>query len=187
MESINGITFEDWAAACGNLAQGMSEEQILQTLGMEKPVWDDTNTKWADKLGDLMAENMNIATRYGEIFANPKVGKFAYVETQAVAIEELLKIVPDHNTYQKIFWHQSIASQHGVDPGAIIESYGLDIGKWGSLNMHYMNDGINSLDRHDPDFNEKFNEVRGIMDKWRTYWTEHYADDASNLAGDIEF
>ncbi len=187
METINGITFEDWAAACGNLTQGMSEEQIMQILGIEKPVWDETNTQWAEKLGDLMTEDMSIATTYGEIFANPKVGKFANAQTPVEDIKTLLIIVPNYEEYQKIFWHQSIAAEHGIDAVSILESYGLDVGKWGALNMHYMNDGLNALDPNDPNYSEKFQEVRSIMDKWSNHWTKHYADQAIDLGGDIDF
>ncbi len=72
MEAINGVTFEDWACACGNLAQGMSEDEICKTLGVEMPVWSKTNDEWMGKLGDLMAADMNVATQYGDLFANPK-------------------------------------------------------------------------------------------------------------------
>ena len=187
MESINGITFENWAAACGNLAQGMPETQMLEVLGIEKPIWDDTNEKWTNQLGDLMTADINFANKYGEIFAQPKVGKFASADTPASGIEALLQIVPDFDSYQKIFWQQSVASKHGVDPTSVIEAYGLDIGKWGTLNMHYMNQGFNGLDPEDPDYNEKSTEIRRIMTKWENHWKEHYAEDATNLSDDIDF
>lgn len=79
MEKINGISFEDWAAACAHLAQGMPESEVIATLGIETPVWQDTNDQWTNKLGDLMAQDMNVATQYGEIFANPKVGNLQEV------------------------------------------------------------------------------------------------------------
>lgn len=72
MEAINGVTFEDWGAACGNLAAGMSEDEICTVLGIEMPVWQITNDAWSNKLGDLMAEDMSIATTYGVIFQTQK-------------------------------------------------------------------------------------------------------------------
>jgi hypothetical protein len=187
MESINGISFEDWGAACGNLAQGMPEEEVIKVLGIEAPVWQDTNEKWAGKLGDLMAEDMNLATTYGEYFANPKVGKFANVETGAVGIEDLLKIVPDYDTYQKIFSHQGKASDVGVDPITVLESYGINIGQWGTLNMHYMNKGINSMSSDDPGYNEHYKYYTALMKKWEDHWEDHYKDQKVDLSEDIDF
>ncbi len=175
MDDINGISFEDWAAACGNMTQGMPEEQILEVLGVELPIWQDTMEKFTATLTD-----QDVITRYSAIFAAPKVGKFADVDSPAVDIDELLKIAPDYNEYQKIFWHQSIASQHGVDPVSILESYGLDLGKWGTLNTHYI--GVqNQLMAEDPQ------AMTQLMHAWREHFTEQYADQAVDLADDIEF
>ncbi|MFA6083786.1 hypothetical protein [Mucilaginibacter sp.] len=76
METINGVTFEEYAAACGNLTQGMPEQKIMEILELEKPVWDETVDKWNNRLGELMTEDMAYATRYGELFANPVAAAF---------------------------------------------------------------------------------------------------------------
>jgi len=44
MEAINGVTFEDWGAACGNIAQGMTAEEVCEILGLELPVWQKTTS-----------------------------------------------------------------------------------------------------------------------------------------------
>ncbi len=134
---INGISFEDWAAAAANIAYGTPFEKILEILGIEEAVWEDTNKKWGEKLGDLMASDMQVATKYAEIFSNPKVGKFAEADTGTASIEETLKIAPDYDTYMKIFMHQSKAAEVGLDPGEILAEYGLNIGQWGQLNSHW--------------------------------------------------
>lgn len=187
METINGISFEDWAAACGNLSQGMPEQKIIEILGIEKPVWDDTMDKWSKKLGELMAADMNLAKRYGDIFGNPKIGKFADGKSVAADINDLLKIVPDYDAYQKIFWHQSKASEHGVDPITVIEEYGLDIGKWSQLGMHYSAFVNEFTDFTDPRYNERFNYVNSIMNKWQQHFDQYYKDNKVDLGGDINF
>ncbi|MDH6308656.1 triacylglycerol lipase [Dysgonomonas sp. PFB1-18] len=187
METINGVNFEDYAAACANLAQGMSEERVMEILELEKPVWDDTMNRWNERLGQLMTEDMDVATKYGEIFANPKVGRFKDVVSNTVGIQELLPIVPDYETYQKIFWQQSTAAQYGVDPVSVLESYGIDIGKWGVLNMHYMGQGINSIADDDPHYNDKYNYFLSVMNYWENYWEEHYKENKVDLSSDINF
>ncbi|WP_128330104.1 hypothetical protein [Apibacter sp. HY039] len=174
METINGVSFEEYAAASAHLGQGMSEEQVIEILGLDKSVWEETLSQWNVRLGELMAENMEYTTRFGEIFANPKVGRFAETSTPSVDMESLLQIAPDYETYQDILWHQSVASQHGIDPVSVLESYGLDVGRWGSLNMHYMKDGINSLDHSAPDFNERNEYYIALMDSLKAKWEKYY-------------
>ena len=188
MGEINGITFENWAAACAHIAQGMSENDVINTLGIEMPVWQDTNAQWGNKLGDLMAEDMNVATQYGEIFANPKVGKFAAGgDSNTKSGSEILTLVPDWESYQKIFYHLSVASEYGIDSHGILAEYGLDIGKWGAVGMEYMNKGMNSIDHNAPDANEKFQYFSGIINKWESHWKDFYKDNAVDLSEDIDF
>ncbi|WP_298476906.1 hypothetical protein [uncultured Maribacter sp.] len=187
MDAINGVTFEDWGAACGNIAQGMDVEEICKILGIELPVWQKTNEEWGGKLGDLMAQDMSLATTYSEYFTNPKVGKFANVASDVPALDSLLVKVPDFDAYQKIINHQSAASQHGIDPVAIIEQYGLNLQHWGQLNMHYSSYSQEYLNTDYPEYEQRFREISGIMKKWEDYWAEHYKNDAVDLGEDIDF
>lgn len=180
-ETINGVSFEDWAAACGNLMQGMSEEEVMHVLGLETPVWQDTMEKWNTRLAELMERDMGVATLYGDIFAHPKRGRFAHVAGPAVDMETVLRMVPDYDAYQKIFWHQSVAAQHGTDPVTVLAGYGLDLGKWGQLNMHYLNWQNEHL------HNEDAASVIATMQKWRAHFEQRYADDGVDLGGDISF
>lgn len=187
MESINGVSFEDWGAACGNIAAGMSEEEVIAILGIELPVWQQTNEAWGAKLADLMAEDINVATTYSNFFTNPKVGKFAGVASNVKSIEDLLAQVPDFDTYQKIFYHQSAAAQHGIDPTAVIEEYGFNLQDWGQLGQHYSAWYRNYLDINSADYNDRFQETKEISDRWQAHWKDFYQENAANLADDIDF
>lgn len=187
METINGVSFEEYAAACANMAQGISEDKVLEILGLEKPVWDDTLNQWNDKLGKMMSEDMEVAVKYGEIFANPKVGRFSNAELNVTDINDLLQLVPDYETYQKIFWQQAIASKYGIDPVSVLASNAIDLGQWGSLNMHYMNSGLNSLDNEAPDYMEKYEYFMSLMKYWENYWEDFYKDNKVDLSSDIDF
>ena len=188
MESINGVTFEDWGAACGNLAAGMSEEEVIKVLGLEMPVWQQTNSAWSSKLGDLMTEDMNNATIYSGFFTNPKVGKFADVASNVPDIKSLLEKVPDYDAYQKIFWQQSIAAQHGIDPVSIIEENGFNHQTWSQVGMHYSNWYHEYTKRTGTEQdNERFHELSAIGNKWTNHWNEFYKENAANLGEDIDF
>ena len=189
MEKINGVSFEDWASACGNIAKGMPESNVLEILGVELPVWQETSEKWAAKLGDLMTEDMSIATTYGEIFANPARGKFAAVAGSETSLDDLLTMVPDYDAYWKIFSHQSAAAAHGYDPVGILQEYGLNLGTWGTLNMHYMNwrNEFSDQGKDTPLEKENFDYLTGIHDKWDNHYKEFYASESLNLGEDIDF
>jgi len=187
-EKINGVSFEEYAAACGNLMQGMSEAEVLKILGLEKPVWDDTVKKWNVQLGELAVKDMAYMTRYGEIFANPKVGRFANAASPAADITELLKIVPDLNAYLKIQIHQSVANTYGFDPVTILAEYGIDLGKWGALNMHYGKEQNKLFENpHSSDFNERLASYSGMREHWTQYFESKYSQSKVDLGQDIKF
>jgi len=172
-ETINGVTFEDWAAACAHSAQGMSTEEVLNILGLEAPVWEETTAKWAERLGQLGAEDMNITTVYADIFTNPVV-------TQKV---------PDYETYQKIFSHVSAASNYGIDLSNLLEKeYGLNLGQWSQVSSHWgkysqenLGNGSTTAQR------EFFDYSNRITEKYEAHWDSFYQDQKANLGNDIDF
>lgn len=187
MEAINGVTFEDWGAACGNIAAGMSGEEVCKILGIELPVWQKTNEEWTNKLGDLMAADMSIATAYGGFFTNPKVGKFAGGSADVSTLDSLLVKVPYFDTYQKIFFHQSTAAEHGVDVISILEQYGFGLLEWSQLSGHYSQKFNEYMTSGSEEHNKRFKEISAVMDKLQKHWAEHYKNDAVDLGGDIDF
>lgn len=175
MKVINGISFEDWAAASANLVAGMPVEEVCKVLGVEQPVWEETANKWGNELGNLMAEDMNYATLYSNIFTNPKVGKFA--NAGSVNTEDAMTKVPDYDTFSKIFWHQAIAAKHGVDLVSLLkDEYNLNLTEWSMASSHYSNmhkDGQN-YDLHTQ-----------AEEKWVPHFEKIYG--TSNLADDVDF
>lgn len=188
MEAINGVTFEDWGAASGNIAAGMSAEEVCKILDLELPVWQKTNEEWANKLGDLMAADMSVATAYGGFFTNPKVGKFAGGSAAVSSLDSLLVKVPDYDTFQKIFFHQSIAAEHGIDTVSILQEYGFNLQEWSQISGHYSAQyHADMTDHTSPEYEQRFRETSAIMDKWQKHWTAHYKNDAVDLGEDIDF
>ncbi len=179
LPTINGISFEDWAAGAAHLTHGMPEQEIADILGVELAVWHQTMELWSNKLGDLMAEDMSIATTYGEIFANPKVGKFADHNSSVTDLDTLLLTVPNYDTYQKIFWQQSVATEYGTEAQTVLEQNGLSLQSWAQLNMHYLkwHKAYLEYDKSNPDktlIRQK--ELVAIEQKWRAYWHNYYSN-----------
>ena len=180
MDNINGVSFEDWAAACGNMAAGMGEAEVAQILGIDEPTWVDTNQQWASQLGVLMTENMALASKYAEIFANPLVGKFATAgSVKPLTLDEVLAIAPDYNSYKKIFWHQSKAAEAGEEPEAIIASYGLNLQAWAQLNTHYTHWFASYVDATlittEPEtYQKRYDEITAIDQHWQDFYSSEY-------------
>ncbi|WP_407556148.1 hypothetical protein [Winogradskyella sp. 4-2091] len=186
MEKINGVSFEDWGAACGNIAQGMQEDEVCKILGLELPVWQQTNEAWGGKLGDIMAEDMTLATTYAGFFTNPKVGKFSEV-SGGNSLDTLLEQVPDYDAFQKIFWHQSVASEQGMDAAAILEQYNFNLHDWSSISMHYSTWFHNYVNHESAEYEANYRETSAISDKWQNYWKGNFKSDGVDLAEDIDF
>jgi len=188
-ETINGVTFEDWAAACAHSAQGMSTEEVLNILGLEAPVWEETTAKWAERLGQLGAEDMNITTVYADIFTNPNVGKFAGKGNVSSIEDVVTQKVPDYETYQKIFSHVSAASNYGIDLSNLLEKeYGLNLGQWSQVSSHWgkysqenLGNGSTTAQR------EFFDYSNRITEKYEAHWDSFYQDQKANLGNDIDF
>ncbi|WBX99496.1 DUF6620 family protein [Chryseobacterium gambrini] len=189
METINGITFEDWACACANLAAGMPENEVLNVLGIELPVWQKTSDEWSAKLGDMMAQDMSIATKYGEYFTNPKQGKFARVNSNTMLLADALAIVSDFDTYQKIFWQMSKGAEVGIDGIQILQTYGLTLQSWSSVGQHYSQLQQQMMDENlsPEELKRNYDALTQTSEKWQNHWDQHYKDSKADLAGDIDF
>ncbi len=174
MDKIQGVSFESWAAACGQLMQGMDEATMRAKLGIDESTWAQVNEAWAGKLGELMAEDMSLATTYGQIFANPNVAEFADASAPTPA-ETVESKVPDFETFQKIFIHQSIGSEHGEDPATILHAYGLSLGEWSQASQHWSAWMTEQMSMERADHKERYDEFGEIRQRWESHWNDHYA------------
>lgn len=185
METINGVSFEEFAAASANLANGMPEQQVLDILGLEAPVWAQTLEQWTQRLQDMMLEDMEAAARYGAIFANPRVGRFANVAGgfDPAGSDDWEEAVPDIDTYARVFWHQVVAAEHGVDAHAVLSEYGLTLAGWSAAAMHYQHEVLANADSD----SEAYQTYLEASEEWEQHYREHYADLRPGSSDDIEF
>lgn len=183
MEKINGVSFRDYACASANIVAGMSLERVCEILGIELPVWEDTKDKWNAKMAELSMEDMQF---YGEVFTNPKQGKFADVADSATGNEASEK-VPDMETFTKIQAHLNVANQHGIDTVTVLENeYGLNLMEWSKASSDFSqllrssNDSVENYNKYLKPYTE-FNE------KWENHFKEKYKGQSADLGDDIDF
>lgn len=176
METINGVGFEEYVALSSHIAQGVSEEEVMSILGIDKPTLDDTLAQWNDKLAALMEQDMQYAVKFGEIFANPKVGRFAGNIEGAISDDDVLKLVPSLQHYFDIFFHVAAASKYGIKPEQVYEIYKLNVGQWAVVAQYYDKEGIHNLDKNDPEYVEKHNYIKDLMDEFKEKWEVCYEE-----------
>ncbi|MFD0701263.1 hypothetical protein [Myroides pelagicus] len=176
MNTINGVTFDEFVALSSHLSQGFTEEQIGEILQLDPPALTQTIEQWNIKLGELMAEDISYTTRFSEIFANPKVGRFAQNTNEVMTDEEVLQKVPSLAHYFDIFFNASIASQYGFDPIEIYKVYDLNVGQWAVVANYYDRYNIAKLDTEAENYQEQFHKAKELMDEFKDKWETFYSN-----------
>ena len=138
-ETHHGVDFIDWAAANANLAFGKTVAEVVKTLGVEEPLWEAASEKWNERLVELMTENPEVASIYGEIFQNPAVGAFAKTQDSPGDSANTRLADIDLDKFAEIQAHVEVASEQGVDMQAVMrDAYGITVGEFAQLQMKFM-------------------------------------------------
>jgi len=202
MDQIHGVTFRDYACACANQAGGMELAKICEVLGVEDTVWGEIQEFWNNKMAELSMDDMAF---YGEVFTNPKQGKFANVEGGVAGVEEVLEKYPEWDDYIKMEKYMEHASAVGIDID-FDKEFGISITQYSQLAMHwsgYFREKVMDVEAFDA---YAFEEEGGpaitpiqeerervyalydtLRDKWDAYYKEKYKDQGAGLSDDIDF
>lgn len=197
---INGVSFRDYACASANIVAGMPIEKVCEVLGIEIPVWEDTKNQWNGKMGEMTMDDMKF---YGEVFTNPKQGKFAEVEGAAAGPEEVVAKFPEWSDFLKMQQHMAIADDFGIDVD-LDKEYGLSLTEYSQLGMHwsaffkekvidvktqtsqeYLDDA--DLTEAQKEASRLFELHDELMNKWGNHFKELYKDKGTGLSDDIDF
>ena len=196
MEEINGVSFRDYACASANMAAGMTAEKVCEVLGLELPVWEATIQGWNNKMAELPDEDM---TFFGEVFSNPKQGKFANVEGGAAGPEVVLAKFPEWTDCIKMGKYMEHASNVGIDID-FDKEFGITLTEYSQLAMHWSAyfkekvmdiEGSYDYDTGMSDEQKEGERVRELQEelsnKWDTYYSEKYKDQSAGISDDIDF
>lgn len=132
MKEINGVSFENWACACGNISAGMSKEEVFTVLGISSESWENINSEWTQNLSSIITQDPTKAIQYAGYLSNPKQGKFAEMVQNANADLNSELTIPDFNTFQEIFMKLNDENQN-----EILTKYGLTPDNWNKISNHY--------------------------------------------------
>ena len=192
----HGVTFRDYACASANLVGGMSLDQVCKVLGVEEPLWAEVQEFWNNKMAELSHEDMAF---YGEVFTNPKQGKFANVEGGAGTVEDALAKYPEWSDYLKMGAYMAEASAVGLEID-FDKEFGINLTEYTQLGAHWsdwykekvinvetgynMDDGMSEEQQESVRINELHSE---LTDKWTAFYKEKFKNDSANISDDIDF
>jgi len=131
LEPIHGITLFDYVAGTVKIGSGSSENEVLKTLGFDKPQWDEAGFIWQQRMQE--DANMTVMTLYskyfGEVDQHPKLGN-ASAESSAQASNNpnLERIKTDEKFFYELAGERDAAVDVGKDGGQhIMDKYGINL------------------------------------------------------------
>jgi len=119
---VNGITFEEWAAGNARLADNQPLDGVLETLEVDEAQWNEANAAFTKAMQDGDPRSYTFQ-RYGEVFADPSVGRFEGKGGQP-RIEGKLATFED---YARVQAHLTAATEAGVDPQEVLKEHDLSV------------------------------------------------------------
>ncbi len=198
----HGVTFRDYACAGANLAAGMSVEQVCKVLGIEEPLWAEVQEFWNNNMASMSMDDMKF---YGEVFTNPKQGKFANAEGAVGGVEDVLKKYPEWSDFLKMQAYSTEASEVGIEID-FEKEFGITVTEYAQLGGHwsaYYKEKVLDVENFDsyafeeeggpaitPEQEERyrvFHLQTELMDKWSAYYKEKFKDASVDLSDDIDF
>lgn len=140
LQPIHGISLEDYAAANAKIVNGMSEDEVVKALGVERPQWDEANQLWQQRM--QQDTEMAVIGLYGQYFAtaenHPKFKNLTQDSSTPVNPENLAKIKEDPEFFFELSGAMQAAYNYGMDGAQWLrENYGLSIGEFQSVAMQY--------------------------------------------------
>ena len=198
----HGVTFRDYACASANIAAGMQLDQVCKVLGIEEPLWAEVQEFWNNNMASMTMDDMAF---YGEVFTNPKQGKFANVEGAAGGVEDVLAKYPEWSDYMKMRAYSSEASAVGIEIDYEKE-FGISVTEFAQLGGHwsaYYKEKVMDVENFDsyafeeeggpaitPEQEERyrvFHLQTELMEKWEAFYKDKFKDLSADISDDIDF
>jgi hypothetical protein len=160
---VNGVTFDEWAAGSARLANQQPLADVLKVLNIDEAHWNQTNQAFIDALkhGD---PGSYMYIHYGEVFANPAVGRFKGRNDQP----EIQGKLATFDDYARVQADLTVASEFGKDPQEVLKRHNLTVyefsqeaGNWVQVMARAAGTGdMESMDRvmrkYEAEYREKY-------------------------------
>ncbi len=182
----HGVTFRDYACASANLAGGMGLDQVCSILSVEEPLWAEVQEFWNNKMAELSDDDMAF---YGEVFTNPKQGRFANIEGAAAGPEAVLAKYPEWTDYIKMGSYMAAVSDVGIDID-FDKEFGISITEFSQLGSHwsaFYKEKVVDRVEGDEEASRIFELQDELKDKWDEFYQKKYKGQGADISDDIDF
>lgn len=149
LQPVHGITIFDYAAGAAKLGAGCTEEQVCRALGVERPMWDEAQTTWNNRMRDDKSFNVvNVYSKYfGKVQEHEKLGNLQPENAPATQVESetakanLQRLENDKYYFFEIQGAIQAAYDNGIDGAQwLIDHLGLTVSQVNSAGTKWMGD-----------------------------------------------
>ncbi|MEH6307698.1 DUF6620 family protein [Olivibacter sp. CPCC 100613] len=176
LQPVHGITIFDYAAGAAKIGEGCSEEQICLALGVERPMWDEAQVTWNNRMRD--DKSFNVVSVYSKYFGmikeheklgglQPEKAPVTQVESEA-AKATLHRLETDKYYFFEIQGAMQAAYDNGIDGAQwLIDELGLTVSQVNSAGTKWMGDFnimaqmIDYQDQKKKEYSERFSSESG--------------------------
>lgn len=184
MDTIHGLSFVDYAATNAFLAQGKNIGELLPTLGVELPQWEEAAAHFERAMQN--DETFQLATQLGEVFQNPAQGRYAGGAAPATGGgPEAIATLEEYIDVSALL---QAASEVGADPQAMLQERGLTVHDFSSAGLRHSEELIRRQSDEGPDgaeFRDWYTATtNAAVEKYRALFAQHTG---GGVADDIDF
>jgi len=185
LQSIHGISLQDYGAASSKMASGISAEAICKALGVEAPVWQEASTLWVKRMqedGSFTVTNL-FSQYFGEAAQHPKLGNLSAAPLGAEAQAVLDRLNTDRYFYEELCGARQAAYEYGLDGAQWIQdNFGVTLGDFQGVAMKWMTAQNQEMDSRKI---LHFHEYQ--QEKQKEYAAKFAAEQGGNVADDVAF
>jgi len=182
MQPVHGITIADYAAGAAKIGEGCSKEQVCAALGVERPMWDEAETIWNNRMRDDTTFDVinGYSGYFGKASAHEKLRKLVPDNAPATTVPtgeaaaHLERLETDKHYFFEIQAALEAAYANGMDGAQwLIDNLGLTVAQVNGAGTKYMND-FNTMaemmdfqEKKKAEYNKRFateNQTGGIVD-----------------------
>lgn len=128
LADVEGISFEDWAKANARMAGGTSVEDIVKSLGTDRPRWDRANEEWLSRLKN--DKTFTLSVKYASIFNNNAEGNLPQKK-------QFTDDTYPFEKYVEVMVAMDYLGKQGRDAQDVLKDFGLTTADYSNLSSYW--------------------------------------------------
>ncbi len=173
---VHGVTIADYAAGASKIGEGCSKDEVCAALGIERPIWDEAETTWNNRMRDDNTYNLvGVYSKYfGQAKEHQKLGNLVASNTPKTNVltedskANLHRLETDKHYFFEIQGALEAAYANGMDGAQwLIDNLGLTVSQVNGAGTKYMNDFsvmaqmMNYQEQKKNEYNDRFAKEQG--------------------------